>query len=33
MIDRSSFRAARIPADLRETLERAKDAMGARPSA
>jgi acyl-CoA thioesterase FadM len=33
MIDRSSFRAARIPADLRETLERAKDAVGARPSA
>jgi acyl-CoA thioester hydrolase len=32
MIDRSSFRAARIPADLRETLERAKDAMSARPS-
>ncbi len=33
MIDRSSFRAARIPADLRETLERAKDAVSARPSA
>ncbi len=33
MIDRSSFRAARIPADLRETLERAKDALASRPSA
>jgi acyl-CoA thioester hydrolase len=33
MIDRASLRATRIPADLRETLERAKDAMGARPSA
>lgn len=32
MIDRSSLRATRIPADLRETLERAKDAVGARPS-
>ncbi len=31
MIDRSSFRATRIPAALRETLERAKDAVGARP--
>jgi len=33
MIDRSSLRAARIPEDLRETLKRAKDALGARPSA
>lgn len=32
MIDRSSLRATRIPADLRETLERAKDGVGARPS-
>lgn len=30
MIDRSSLRATRIPAGLRETLERAKDAAGAR---
>ena len=28
MIDRSSLRATRIPAGLRETLERAKDAAG-----
>ena len=33
MIDRSTLRATRIPEDLRETLERAKDAAGARPSA
>jgi acyl-CoA thioester hydrolase len=33
MIDRSSLRATRIPEELRATLERAKDAMGARPSA
>ncbi len=33
MIDRSSLRATRIPEDLRETLKRAKDALGARPSA
>lgn len=32
MIDRSSVRATRIPADLRETLERAKDGVAARPS-
>lgn len=32
MIDRSSLRATRIPPDLRETLERAKDGVGARPS-
>jgi acyl-CoA thioester hydrolase len=31
MIDRASLRATRIPADLRATLERAKDAQGARP--
>lgn len=33
MIDRASLRATRIPADLRETLMRAKDALGARRSA
>ncbi len=33
MIDRSSLRATRIPEDLRETLKRAKDALGVRPSA
>jgi acyl-CoA thioester hydrolase len=33
MIDRTSFRATRIPADFRETLERAKGTVGARPSA
>lgn len=32
MIDRSSVRATRIPADLRETLARAKDGVGAQPS-
>lgn len=32
MIDRSSFRPKRIPDDFRETLGRAKDAMGARNS-
>ena len=33
MIDRSSLRATRIPADLRETLERARGAAaGARPA-
>lgn len=32
MIDRTSLRATRIPEDLRETLERAKDAMGVRPA-
>lgn len=30
MIDRTSLRATRIPEDLRETLQRAKDATGAR---
>ena len=30
MIDRSSFRPRRIPEELRETLERAKDSVGAR---
>ena len=33
MIDRSSFRATRIPAELRETLQRAKDTVDARPPA
>ena len=33
MIDHTSFRATRIPADLRETLERARDAVGARHTA
>ena len=33
MIDRSSLRATRIPEALRETLERAKQVVGARPSA
>jgi acyl-CoA thioester hydrolase len=33
MIDRSTFRPRRIPEELRETLERAKDAVGAKPSA
>jgi acyl-CoA thioester hydrolase len=32
MIDRSSLRATRIPAELRATLERAKDGVVARPS-
>ena len=32
MIDRSSLRAMRIPADLRATLEKAKDATSARSS-
>jgi acyl-CoA thioester hydrolase len=32
MIDRSSLRATRIPGEIRERLERAKDAVGARPS-
>jgi acyl-CoA thioester hydrolase len=32
MIDRSSLRATRIPADLRETLVRAKDGVVARPT-
>jgi len=32
IIDRSSLRATRIPEDLRETLERAKEVEGARPS-
>ena len=31
MIDRTSHRATRIPEDLRATLEKAKDAVGARP--
>ena len=33
MIDRRVLRATRIPADLRETLERAKGGVGAGPSA
>jgi len=32
MVDRSSFRPTRIPAALRATLEKAKEAEGARPS-
>lgn len=32
MIDRTSLRATRIPADLRATLEKAKDALSARPA-
>ncbi len=32
MIDRSTLRATRIPEDLRETLERAKEVEGARPA-
>jgi acyl-CoA thioester hydrolase len=31
MIDRASHRATRIPEDLRATLEKAKDTLGARP--
>jgi acyl-CoA thioester hydrolase len=33
MIDRASLRATRIPEDLRETLQRARDALAMRPSA
>jgi hypothetical protein len=32
MIDRRSLRATRIPEDLRATLEKAREAEGARPS-
>lgn len=32
MIDRSTLRATRIPEDLRETLERAKEVAGVRPA-
>ncbi len=32
IIDRSSFRPRRIPEDLRETLQRAKNDLGVRPS-
>jgi acyl-CoA thioester hydrolase len=33
MIDRASLRATRIPEDLRETLQRARDSLAMRPSA